>query len=87
MAWNNKGATLAALGRREEAIACYEKTLAVEPQHLMAWYNKAISEDALGKYAMAAKSYRKFVEFAPEQYASHVAYVRQRLRELESARE
>jgi serine/threonine protein kinase len=34
--WTNKGASLAALGRREEAINCYDRALAIDPRLAMA---------------------------------------------------
>ncbi len=31
MAWYNKGISLAALGRRDEALAAYDRALALDP--------------------------------------------------------
>ena len=35
--WNNKGGSLAALGRREEAISCYDRALAIDPRNALTW--------------------------------------------------
>ena len=84
MAWNNKGNALYSLGRREEAIGCYDHALTIDPRDAAAWYSKALLEDALGWRREAALSYRKFIELAPPQHSQHIAYARQRLLELES---
>src|SRR2546426_12785357 len=39
-AWNNKGFTFFMLGIHEEALACYEQALAINPRYKQAWYNK-----------------------------------------------
>jgi tetratricopeptide (TPR) repeat protein len=40
-AWNNKGIALSRLKRFEDAIACYDKAIELDPNHANAWYNKA----------------------------------------------
>lgn len=84
MVWNNNGASLDALGRLEEAIACYEMALEIDPRHVMAWFNKAGSENTIGRTADTIKSYSKFLEFAPPLYAEQVAHVRGILKDLQS---
>jgi tetratricopeptide (TPR) repeat protein len=44
--WNGKATALAALGRLDGAVECYDRALAIEPQHPEVWSNKA---DALRK--------------------------------------
>jgi tetratricopeptide (TPR) repeat protein len=46
--WNNKGMSLAALGQRQEAIACYDKALALSPQEPKIWSNKGFLLHELG---------------------------------------
>lgn len=48
MAWNNKGLSLYALGRYNEALYCYDKALEVQPNYANAWYNKAKTLDDMG---------------------------------------
>jgi tetratricopeptide (TPR) repeat protein len=51
--WNNKGVSLAALGRRGEAITCYDQALAIDPRDAAAWNNKGLALRALGRRAEA----------------------------------
>ena len=46
---NEKGAALANLGKYDEAIALYDKALAIEPNHVEALNNKGLALDALNK--------------------------------------
>jgi tetratricopeptide (TPR) repeat protein len=39
-AWTNKGASLAFLGRHQEAIACFDRALQMNPRDSLALYNK-----------------------------------------------
>jgi serine/threonine protein kinase len=55
--WNNKGSSLANLGRRAEAISCYEQALAIDPRYAKAWSNKGASLDGLGRRAEALPCY------------------------------
>ena len=38
--WCNKGGSLFALGRNEEALACFDKALLIDPRDTMSWCNK-----------------------------------------------
>ncbi len=50
MAWNNKGNTLARLGHFDEALACYERALEIDPDYRGAWVNKGYVLTKLGRY-------------------------------------
>ncbi|OAA60967.1 peroxisomal targeting signal receptor [Niveomyces insectorum RCEF 264] len=52
--WNRLGATLANSGRSEEAIAAYEKALALAPNFVRARYNLGVSCINMGCYEEAA---------------------------------
>ncbi|KAK3311201.1 uncharacterized protein B0T15DRAFT_499214 [Chaetomium strumarium] len=52
--WNRLGATLANSGRSEEAIAAYEKALAIKPNFVRARYNLGVSCINIGCHAEAA---------------------------------
>ena len=52
--WNRLGATLANSGRSEEAIAAYEKALAIHPNFVRARYNLGVSCINIGCHAEAA---------------------------------
>jgi Flp pilus assembly protein TadD len=38
---NSLGASLAVLGRTDEAVACYERALAIDPSHAWAHFNRS----------------------------------------------
>lgn len=65
MAWNNKGAALKTLGRHEEAIACFEKALAFDPQHAMAWHHKGVVLGRFGRHEEAMTCYDKALAIGP----------------------
>jgi tetratricopeptide (TPR) repeat protein len=48
-ALNNKGVSLAALGRHEEAIPLYDKALAINPNDSITLNNKGLALAALGR--------------------------------------
>ena len=64
--WNNKGNALHALGRHEEAIACLDRALAVDPLSAPAWSNKGNAFQALGRYAEAIVCYEKSSAISPQ---------------------
>ena len=51
--WRNKGRSLYALGQVDEAIACYDKVLALEPLSAVNWYNKGAALCELGRHKEA----------------------------------
>lgn len=63
--WANKGASLDPLGRYEEAIACYDKALEIDPSLASAWSNKGNSLHNLGRYEQAVACHDKAVEIDP----------------------
>jgi tetratricopeptide (TPR) repeat protein len=70
--WNAKGGSLAALGRYDEAIRCYEKALEIDPRETAAWNNKGISLDALGQYDEALRCCEKALEIDPPYAAAWI---------------
>ncbi|MEK6900959.1 MAG: protein kinase, partial [Nanoarchaeota archaeon] len=38
--WNNKGFSLGNLGKHQEAIACFDRMLEIDPRYAGAWYNE-----------------------------------------------
>ena len=63
--WINKGYSLGALGRHEEAIRCYDQTLAIDPRYAMAWNNKGTSLAALGRREEAIRCYDQALAIDP----------------------
>lgn len=64
--WNNKGMSLAALGRREEAIRCYDKALAIDPGEARIWSNKGFALQDLGRHQEAVECYNKALTIDPQ---------------------
>ena len=81
-AWVNKGAVLCDLDRSEEAIACYNKALEINPRYAKLWYNKGVALIALGRPKEAISAFQQFIECAPPQYASDVEKIEELIQQL-----
>ena len=55
--WINKGGSLDALGRFQEAIRCFDQALAIDPVSAHAWSNKGNALTALGRREEAVGCY------------------------------
>jgi len=66
-AWElvNKGTSLRRLGKPQEAIACYNKALEINPKCAEAWNNKGVALGSLGKEQEAIACYDKAIEINP----------------------
>jgi tetratricopeptide (TPR) repeat protein len=64
--WNNKGSSLDNLGRREEAIHCYEVALRLDPNLVPAWLNKGISLFAARQPKEALACYERGLKVDPK---------------------
>ena len=64
--WNNKGGSLAALGRHEEAIHCYDTALVINPRVTQIWNNKGSALSALGRSEEAIQCYDKALAIDPQ---------------------
>ena len=49
-AWDNRGAILAGLGRREDALIAYRRAIELDPKYVSAFRNAAASLNRLGRY-------------------------------------
>lgn len=49
MRWVNAGAGLNALGRHQQALPCYDRAMALDPDHELAWVHRGVSLEALGR--------------------------------------
>ena len=56
-AWNNKGVALHRLGRAEEALECYERSLTIDPENMDALRNKGFVLRYLGRLEEALQAY------------------------------
>jgi tetratricopeptide (TPR) repeat protein/tRNA A-37 threonylcarbamoyl transferase component Bud32 len=66
-AWElgNKGVSLSNLGKPQEAIACYNRALEINPTHADAWCNKGAALYDLGKPQEAIACYDRALEINP----------------------
>jgi tetratricopeptide (TPR) repeat protein len=64
--WNNRGMSLAALGRHQEAIGCYVKALAIDPGEARIWSNKGFALHNLGRHQEAVECYNKALTLNPQ---------------------
>ncbi len=63
---NACGLALARMDRLDEALACYEQALSIEPKFGPGWYNKGWALQGMGELARAIAAYEKSVELNPE---------------------
>jgi tetratricopeptide (TPR) repeat protein len=63
--WRNKGGALYFLGKYDEAIKCYDKSIEIDPDNPVVWNNKGLALNSLGKYDEAIKCYDKIIEIDP----------------------
>ena len=82
--WVNKGVSLHNLGRREEAIRCYDRALEIDPRFANAWNNKALAEEKSGKTKAAIETWRKYLKVAREMPSQRewIPQAEERLRKL-----
>ncbi len=87
--WNNKGSSLDNLGRREEAIRCYDMALQLDPLLVAAWLNKGIALFAAGKKQEALACYERGLSLEPKSEAlwSHKGVALKSLGETQRALE
>ena len=67
-AWYDRGVTLSALGREEEALTSYDKALEIKPDEHQAWNNRGNALSALGRKEEAITSYDKALEIKPDKH-------------------
>ena len=63
---NNKGVSLADLGRHQEAILCYDEIIKINPEYADAFINKGVSLYDLGRYQEAILCYDEAIRIKPD---------------------
>ncbi|PSF34925.1 hypothetical protein C7H19_18125 [Aphanothece hegewaldii CCALA 016] len=71
----NQALQLSNSGKNEEAIACYDKLLQIEPNNGGAWFNRAGDLSSLNKYKDAIYSYTKVLECKEFESGFYDAYM------------
>ncbi len=67
-AWelSNKGVSLANLGKYQDAIACYDKSLQINPRYALAWFNKGSDLESLGMHQEAIACFDRSLQINPK---------------------
>ena len=60
-----KGMSFLENGKYEEALDCFEKILAVNPDNPDLWNKKGVALRSLGRYDEAIESFNKSLEITP----------------------
>ncbi len=63
--WNRKGMSLSSLGRKEEALACHDRALELNPNLVQAWSNKGATLNELRRNEQALACYNRAIELNP----------------------
>lgn len=74
LGWKDKGESLYAQGRYEEAIQAYDKVIEMDPLSPDAWNGKGDAFQKLGKYEEAIEAYDKTIEM-DQSYVEDPLYV------------
>ena len=69
--WFQKGLTLGRAGDNEGAIAAYEQSVALDPEHFRAWFNLGSRYGKLQQNAKALPCFQKAVELKPDDVMAH----------------
>jgi predicted TPR repeat methyltransferase len=69
--YNNLGEAYRALGRTQEAVACYEKALSIKPDYAEAYYHLGQTLGDQGKAEAAIVCYRKALSVNPDLVLAH----------------
>jgi serine/threonine protein kinase/Flp pilus assembly protein TadD len=66
-AWHAKGFYSSRLGREEEAMACYERIVALDPSDRNAYNSLAYSYEKLGLFEKSIGAINKYIAMAPDE--------------------
>ncbi|HEX8147681.1 MAG TPA: tetratricopeptide repeat protein [Pyrinomonadaceae bacterium] len=70
--WFNKGTSFYQLGMAEEAVACYDRALQLDPTAIGAWANRGAALASLGRWEEALASHERALELDPLSAATWV---------------
>lgn len=62
MAWYDKACILANMQRFEEALACYDRALTLDPSYAEAWHNRGCALRALRRDEEALESFNRALQ-------------------------
>ena len=70
---HNLGVAVAAQGRHQDAVDCFDEALRSEPGFVSAHYNRAVAMMALGEMQEAINAFERAARLEPEHYEAHRA--------------
>ena len=70
---HNLGVTIAAQGRPDDAVGCFDEALKADPGFVSAHYNRAIAKMRLGETREATGGFERAASLDPEHYEAHRA--------------
>jgi tetratricopeptide (TPR) repeat protein len=65
MLWNNKGYALSRLGKAQDALAAYDKSVSFDRNYTTAYINQGDILSQMGRYTEAVAAYTKAIETDP----------------------
>ncbi len=65
LVWNNKGIALSFLGRDEEALECFRRSVSLNKNDIDAWCNMGVVLFKTGNYEAAIKCYNRILNIDP----------------------
>ena len=77
--WSNKGTSLDNLGRHQDALACYDRAIEINPRYAEAWSNKGVALGKLERYQEAIGCLEGAQRLGDPQAAQAIALCRQKL--------
>ncbi len=69
--WNNHANALSQIQRYAEALAAYDRSVALSPSYHQAWFNRGQLLTEMGAYGNALESYEKAISIQPEPVYLH----------------
>jgi tetratricopeptide (TPR) repeat protein len=66
VSWYNRGAAHAAKGEYDQAIACFDKAIRIEPSFAEAYCNRGTAYYEKGQFDAAISDFSKAIEIEPE---------------------
>ncbi len=66
LAWNNLGDVLFRAGKRDEALDCFKRSLALNPKYAVAWHNLGRADALSGRPDEAILDYSKAIDLMPD---------------------
>jgi len=72
----DQGVDLFADGKLEDALACYEQALAIDPAYVDAWHAMAMAYNELGRHDRAIEAGKRLVELTPDDVLAHTSLSR-----------